>query len=299
MTGSRMKIPAIAVAAVPIVWLLIFLVVPLLIVVKISFSEAIIAQPPYTPMISAGEDQIALLFKFESYRYLVEDSLYLKAFVSSVTIAFFSTLLTLIFGYPLAYYIARASRLRQNIMLVLVILPFWTSFLLRIYAWVGFLGSRGPLNSLLMAAGIIDEPLRILHTDLAVYIGIVYTYLPFMVLPLYASLSRIETPLLEASADLGAGALTTFWKVIGPLSLPGVVAGSMLVFIPVVGEFVIPELLGGPQTLMIGKVVWGEFFANRDWPLAAAVTTVMILVLVLPIMLMPQRLLSRQDELNQ
>ena len=294
MTGTRTGALRIAAAAVPAAWLLAFLLVPFLIVVKISLSESVVAQPPYTPMTSLEGDQLALLLKFESYRYLLEDSLYLKAFVSSLKIAFFSTLLALLIGYPLAYYIAGTSRRRQNILLMLIILPFWTSFLLRIYAWVGLLGSRGLLNSLLQAAGIIDEPLRILHTDLAVYIGIVYTYLPFMVLPLYASLSRIEAPLLEASADLGAGALTTFLRVTWPLSLPGVAAGSMLVFIPAIGEFVIPELLGGPQTLMIGKVLWGEFFSNRDWPVAAAVATVMIALLVLPIMFMPQRFLSRR-----
>ena len=292
MNGRSAPGLRLAATLVPAAWLLAFLLLPLLIVVKVSLSGMTIAQPPYTPMVSIGDGQLALLLKFESYRYLISDAIYIRALLSSLSIAFTSTLLTLLIGYPLAYCIARADRRWQNILLMLVILPFWTSFLLRIYAWVGFLGSRGPLNSLLLATGIIDEPLRILHTDLAVYIGIVYTYLPFMVLPLYVSLSRVETPLLEASADLGAGALTTFLRVTWPLSLPGVAAGSMLVFVPAVGEFVIPELLGGPQTLMIGKVLWGEFFSNRDWPTAAAVAVIMIAMVLLPIMLIPRRLFA-------
>jgi putrescine transport system permease protein len=228
-----------------------------------------------------------------NYRFLAEDPLYLGAYLSSLRVAAVSTLLCLVIGYPMAYAIARASPRWRGALLLLIILPFWTSFLIRVYAWIGLLKGNGPVNNLLLGIGLIDEPLALLHTDFAVYLGIVYSYLPFMVLPLYATLVRHDPALLEAAADLGCHPFRAFLSITLPLSLPGVVAGSMLVFIPAVGEFVIPDLLGGPDTLMIGKVLWGEFFSNRDWPLASAVAVAMLVLLVIPVVLF-QRAQERQ-----
>jgi putrescine transport system permease protein len=228
-----------------------------------------------------------------SYRFLLEDPLYLSAYLNSIRIAGVSTLLCLLLGYPMAYGIARARPGLRGVLLLLVILPFWTSFLIRVYAWIGLLKPNGLVNQALLAIGVIDAPLRLLHSDFAVYLGIVYSYLPFMVLPLYATLVRQDPALLEAAADLGCRPFRAFLSVTLPLSLPGVVAGSMLVFIPAVGEFVIPDLLGGPDTLMIGKVLWGEFFSNRDWPLASAVAVAMLLLLVVPVVIF-QRAQERQ-----
>jgi putrescine transport system permease protein len=227
-----------------------------------------------------------LKLHFSNYAYLLEDSLYISAYWSSIKVAFFSTLIALLVAYPMAYYIARTSERRRNILLMLIILPFWTSFLLRVYAWIGILKTKGIINMVLLSLGIIDEPLIMMQTNFAVYVGIVYTYLPFMVLPLFTNLVKLDGALLEASSDLGANPVTTFFKITLPLSVPGIIAGSMLVFIPVVGEFVIPALLGGPDTLMIGKVLWSEFFSNRDWPVASAVAIVMLVLLVIPIMLL-------------
>ena len=275
------------VVAVPTLWLLVFFLIPFLVVAKISFSEALIAMPPYAP-ISSWDDEGALVLKFNfgNYLYLWEDSLYLSAYLSSIRIALVSTLFALLIAFPIAYYIARARETVRNILLMLVILPFWTSFLLRVYAWIGFMKNNGVINNILMALGIIDQPIVMLQTDFAVYVGIVYTYLPFMILPLYANLVKLDPSLLEASADLGARPATTFFTITLPLALPGIIAGSMLVFIPAIGEFVIPALLGGPDTLMIGRVLWDEFFSNRDWPVASAVAIAMLLLLVLPIMLL-------------
>ncbi|MCZ4273175.1 ABC transporter permease subunit [Maritalea porphyrae] len=274
------------VIAVPTLWLLVFFLIPFIVVLKISFAEAMIARPPYSKLVQGTESGFALNFSFLSYQYLVEDGLYLAAYGSSLRIAFFSTIFALLVGYPMAYFIARSSGRWRNILLMLVIMPFWTSFLLRVYAWIGILKGNGYINNLLMSIGIINEPLVMMQTDFAVYIGIVYTYLPFMILPLYANLVKLDGSLLEASSDLGARPFTTFLTVTLPLSLPGMLAGCMLVFIPVVGEFVIPALLGGPDTNMIGRVLWDEFFRNRDWPTASAVAIIMLLVLVLPIMLL-------------
>lgn len=222
----------------------------------------------------------------ENYRLLFTDTLYVDAFLNSLKVAGVSTLICLLIGYPMAYAIARAGRSARLILLMLIVLPFWTSFLIRVYAWIGILKDNGLLNNLLLAVGLIDQPLRLLHTEFAVYLGIVYSYLPFMVLPLYATLARMDLSLLEAAADLGARPWKAFWTVTLPLSLPGVIAGSLLVFIPAVGEFVIPDLLGGPDALMMGKVLWTEFFTNRDWPLASAIAVLLLLTLVVPIMLL-------------
>ncbi len=272
------------VIAVPTLWLFVFFLVPFLVVLKISFAEPLIARPPYSPLFIEGPDGWTIQGTFSNYAYLWEDTLYIKAYLSSIKIAFFSTVLALLIGYPMAYYIARSDEPKRSLLLLLIVLPFWTSFLLRVYAWIGILKTNGVLNNLLMKLGIIDNPLIIMQTDVAVYIGIVYTYLPFMILPLYANLVKLDGSLLEASADLGANPMTTFFRITLPLSLPGIIAGSMLVFIPAIGEFVIPALLGGPDTLMIGKILWSEFFSNRDWPVASAVAIAMLVAIVIPVM---------------
>ena len=273
------------VIGVPFVWLLLFFLLPFAIVVKISFASAAVAIPPYTEVIQYVDQQLQVLLNLGNYIFLGEDELYLSAYLGSLKIAAVSTLLCLLLGYPMAYAIARASKEAQTVLLLLIMMPTWTAILIRVYAWMGILGNNGLLNSALLGLGLIDEPLQILNTDIAVYIGIVYSYLPFMVLPLYANLVKHDPSLLEAAADLGARSLTSFWKITVPLSKNGIVAGCMLVFIPAVGEFVIPELLGGPQTLMIGKVLWQEFFNNRDWPVAAALAVIMLAILIVPIVL--------------
>jgi putrescine transport system permease protein len=264
-----------------------FFLVPFIIVFKVSLSETAIAMPPYRPVFAGLDtlfDKIGQL-SIGNYAWLTQDALYFNAYVSSIRIAFISTLITLILGYPIAYAMARAPGRLQAILMMMVILPFWTSFLIRVYAWIGILKQEGLLNQFLLWAGLIAEPLAVLNTDLAVYIGIVYSYLPFMVLPLYATLERMDHSLLEAAADLGAPPIKGFWQITLPLSLPGIAAGSLLVFIPAVGEFVIPDLLGGSRTLMIGKTLWVEFFQNRDWPVASAVAIILLLLLVVPIVL--------------
>jgi putrescine transport system permease protein len=272
--------------AVPFAWLALFFLLPFFFVFKISLAEAIIAQPPYTPMFSEGPDGVSLQITLGNYRFLVEDALYLLSYLTSLRIAFISTVLCLLIGYPIAYAIARARGRVQLILLMLVILPFWTSFLIRVYAWKVLLQGNGVINGVLMWLGVIDSPIAMLYTEGAVYLGIVYSYLPFMILPLYAALARLDYSTVEAAMDLGCRPWQAFYKVTVPLSLPGIVAGSLLVFIPAVGEFVIPELLGGPDSIMIGRVLWNEFFANRDWPIASAVAIVMLLILVVPIALL-------------
>jgi len=274
------------VIAIPNFWLILFFMVPFLVVLKISLAEPRIAIPPYSPLWEWVNGSLKFNINFENYAYMWQDSLYINAYLSSIKIAAVSTLLALLIGYPMAYYIARSPEPRRSILLLLVVLPFWTSFLLRVYAWIGILKTNGILNAVLLWAGIIDEPLIIMQTDIAVYIGIVYTYLPFLILPLYANLVKLDDTLLEASYDLGASRISSFFRITLPLSLPGIIAGSMLVFIPVIGEFVIPTLLGGPDTLMIGKVLWGEYFSNRDWPVASAVAMVMLVVMIIPIMVL-------------
>ena len=273
------------VIAVPMLWLLVFFLVPFFVLGRISIAEVMIARPPYSPLWERGPDgTLNIIASLDNYRFLLADALYRNAYISSIRIAAISTIFALLIGYPIAYYVARAPEPRRTILLLLVILPFWTSFLLRVYAWMGFLQREGLINSVLVGLGIVDAPLVMMQTTFAVYIGIVYTYLPFMILPLYANLVKLDEALLEASADLGAGPVTTFLTVTLPLSLPGIVAGSMLVFIPAIGEYVIPALLGGPDTLMIGRILWDEFFSSRDWPVAAAVAVVMLFLVVAPIM---------------
>ncbi len=274
------------VIAVPNIWLILFFMLPFLVVLKISLSEPRIAIPPYAPLWDWVDGALRFNINFENYAYMWEDSLYINAYLSSLKIAAISTLLALFIGYPMAYYIARSPEPRRSILLLLVVLPFWTSFLLRVYAWIGILKTKGVLNAVLLRAGIIDQPLIILQTDVAVYIGIVYTYLPFLILPLYANLVKLDDTLLEASHDLGASRISSFFRITLPLSMPGIIAGSMLVFIPVIGEFVIPALLGGPDTLMIGSVLWDEYFKDRDWPVASAVAMVMLVVMIIPIMIL-------------
>lgn len=275
---------------IPYAWLMLFFFIPFFIVFRISLSTTAIAMPPYVPVFDladgwAGIKEGFSTFHFDNYLWLVDDPLYIKAYLSSLTIAFFSTFLTLLIAYPIAYGIARAPTTIRPTLLMMVILPFWTSFLIRVYAWIAILKPEGFLNQVLMSIGLIDEPLIILNTNTAVYIGIVYSYLPFMVLPLYAALEKMDNTLLEAAEDLGCTPLMAFWKITFPMSIPGVVAGCFLVFIPAVGEFVIPDLLGGSSTLMVGKTLWSEFNSNRDWPVSSAVAIVLLLLLVVPIML--------------
>ena len=286
--------------AVPYIWLLLLFLVPFAIVVKISLSDITLAIPPYTPTLSweegwAGLTAFLRQLDFENFIFLTQDSLYWKAYLSSLQIAALSTIFALLIGFPIALGMANAAERWRPLLMLLIILPFWTSFLIRIYSWMGILNQEGLLNQLLLWLGIVDAPLKLLNTDLAVYIGIVYTYLPFMVLPIYATLEKLNPSLLEAAEDLGCGRMQSFWLVTVPLSRPGVIAGCFLVFIPALGEFVIPSLLGGSHTLMIGKILWEEFFSNRDWPVASAVAVVLLLLLIVPIVLF-QRNEQKQRE---
>ncbi|MFK7875827.1 MAG: ABC transporter permease subunit [Paracoccaceae bacterium] len=271
--------------AIPYTWLLALFLIPFAIVFKISLSDTALAIPPYAPTIKDGLAALIAGLDFENFVFLTEDDLYWKAYLSSLQIAGLSTFLTLLIGYPIAYAMARAPEAWRATLMMLVILPFWTSFLIRVYAWVGILSTEGFLNQFLQWTGLIAEPLTILNTPTAVYIGIVYTYLPFMILPIYAALDRLDGSLIEAAEDLGCSRLSAFWLITWPLSRNGVIAGCFLVFIPALGEFVIPSLLGGSGTLMIGKVLFEEFFANRDWPVASAVAVILLLILVIPIVL--------------
>lgn len=273
------------VIGVPFLWLFLFFMLPFFIVLKISFAEADVAIPPYTDVYTWVENKFTLVLNLGNYIFLSEDALYLAAYMGSLKMATISTLLCLVIGFPMAYAIARADKDKQMVLLLLIMMPTWTAILIRVYAWMGILSNNGLLNAFLMWLGLINEPLQILNTNLAVYIGIVYSYLPFMILPLFANLVKHDQSLLEAAADLGSSTYNSFWKITVPLAKNGIIAGCMLVFIPVVGEFVIPELLGGPETLMIGKVLWQEFFNNRDWPVASALAVVMLAILIVPIIL--------------
>ena len=275
--------PRAAVILVPYLWLTIFFVVPCIIILKISLAQTLIAQPPYTPML--GPDSVPHEQIFDNFKRLGQDLLYIVAYGNSLKLAAISTVLCLLIGYPMAYGIARCAPSTRSLLLLAIILPFWTSFLIRVYAWMSILGKEGVLNDFLLAIGVINEPLQILYTPTAMYIGIVYAYLPFMILPLYSNLEKMDMSLLEAAADLGCRPFKAFCVITIPLSLPGIIAGSLLVFIPAVGEYVIPELLGGPDTLMIGRVVYNEFSQNRDWPMSSAVAVAILLALVIPIML--------------
>ena len=277
--------PRWLVIAPPYLWMLLFFAIPFAIALKISFTHQLIAMPPYSDLLGWSGKDLTLTLNISNYLFLLTDSLYYSSYLSSLKIATISTILCLLIGYPIAYAIARMPPATRNVALMLVILPSWTSFLIRIYAWIGILKNNGLLNNFLIWIGVIDQPLQILHTDVAIYIGIVYAYLPFMVLPLYTNLVKLDLRLLEAAYDLGARPWKVFLQVTVPLSKAGIIAGSMLVLIPAVGEFVIPELLGGPDTLMIGKVLWDEFFNNRAWPVASAVATVMLVLLLVPIMI--------------
>jgi putrescine transport system permease protein len=269
----------------PFLWLTLFLLLPFLLVLKISFADLKFGVPPYTPLAELKDQTVTLALSLRGYALLFTDSLYIATYLNSVKMAAVTTLCCALIGYPMAYYIARSHPSVRNLLLLGVILPFWTSLLLRVYAWVGILRNDGLLNNLLLWLGLISEPLEIYRTDLAVYIGLVYAYLPFFVLPLYASLVKFDIRLLEAAYDLGARPWRAFLSVTLPLSMPGVIAGAMLVFIPSVGEYVIPEMLGGANTLMMGRVMWTEFFNNADWPMAAAVTCVMVLMLLVPLVI--------------
>jgi putrescine transport system permease protein len=273
------------VAGVPTLWLLLLFLVPFLIVFRISFSEVRLAIPPYTPLISWHHGAPSLDLHWSAYRFLFTDSLYVSSYLYSLKVAAVSTLCCLLIGYPMAYAIARSAPSTRSVLLMLIVLPFWTSFLLRVYAWIGLLNNNGVINNVLLYLGLIKHPLVLMQTDFAVYIGIVYSYLPFMILPLYANLEKHDLALLEAAADLGARPLRAFLRITLPQSLPGILAGSLLVFIPAVGEYVIPTLLGRTDQLMIGRVLSDEFFENRDWPVASAVAILILLLLVIPIML--------------
>lgn len=271
------------VIAFPYAWMVLFFLIPFAIILKISLAETQVAIPPYTSLVEYAEEKLSFVLNLGNYLYLLQDEMYFDSYLQSLQVATISTLLCLLIGYPIAWSIVHSSPSMRNVLLMLVVLPSWTSFLIRVYAWIGILKNNGLLNNFLIYLGIIDEPLQMLHTDFAVYIGIVYAYLPFMILPLYTALMRMDYSLIEAASDLGAKPWKTFLTVLLPLTKSGIVAGSMLVFIPAVGEFVIPELLGGPDSLLIGRVLWQEFFNNRDWPVASAVAVVMLTLLMIPI----------------
>ncbi|GHB46427.1 putrescine/spermidine ABC transporter permease [Pseudovibrio japonicus] len=290
-----------ALICVPYVWLLLFFLIPFVIVAMVSLDEVTVAVPPYLPVIEWGRGVAGLWeavqhWSLSNYVRLVEEALYWQAYLSSLRIAFLSTLLTVLVGFPIAYGMARAPRSWQPILVMMVILPFWTSFLIRAYAWIGILRTDGLLNQALLSVGLINEPLFLLNTSGAVYVGIIYTYLPFMVLPLYSALERLDTTLTEAAEDLGCPPWKTFWYVTVPLAKPGLIAGCLLVFIPVMGEFIIPDLLGGSSTQMIGQTLWVEFFSHRDWPIASAITIVLLAVLIIPILLFQRHETRRSEE---
>lgn len=278
------------IVAIPYIWLLIFFLAPFIIVFKISLADPIISQPPFTPFFNQGENGgFSIYTTFDNFLYLFQDSLYFVTYLNSVKLAFIATVFALLIGYPIAYGIARSPQPTRNILLLLVVIPFWISFLLRVYSWMGILKTNGLINGFLLWLGLIDQPLELLYTDTAVYIGMVYSYLPYMILPLYANLVKLDIRLLEAASDLGAKRWQGFLDVTLPLSIPGIIAGCLLVFIPAIGEYVIPALLGGADTLMIGRVLFDEFFLNRDWPVASAVAIVLLLLLVLPIVYFQKR----------
>ncbi len=292
MTGIG-RLNRLVLIGVPFLWLGLFFLVPLLIVVKISLAGSAIGIPPYTPLVTGHGGRLSFHASLANFALLTRDDLYLRAYLGSLANAAMATVLCVMLGYPIAHAIARAPVARRQLLLFLVILPFWTSFLIRVYAWIAILQPNGLVNRLLLATGLIDAPLPLMNNAFSVELGLVYSYLPFMILPIYGSLSALDASLIEAAADLGARPWRQFLGVTLPLSLPGVAAGCFLVFVPAVGEFVIPDLLGGPDTLMIGKVLWDEFFENHDWPVAAAVAVVLIAALAVPILL-AQRLLDRE-----
>jgi putrescine transport system permease protein len=270
------------VIAAPFIWLILFFAVPFVLVLKISFANAQLSVPPYTDLIMFKDGVVNFAFQLGHYLFLLQDSLYVATYLSSLKMAAISTVFCLLIGYPMAYYIARSNPATRNLLMMAVMLPFWTSFLIRVYAWIGILKDDGLLNHFLISIGMLHTPLRLYHSDAGVYIGMVYSYLPFLVMPLYAHLVKMDLTLLEAAYDLGAKPWTVFFRITLPLSKNGIIAGCLLVFIPAVGEYVIPELLGGADTLMIGRVMWDEFFNDVDWPMASAVTVAMVLLLLVP-----------------
>jgi putrescine transport system permease protein len=278
--------------AIPYLWLFFFFLLPFLIILKISLADPIVAQPPFTPMF---DEQGDLSISLDSFAFLLTDKLYALTYFKSVMLATTAMLLCLLLGFPMAYGIARSSPTTRSILLLLIVLPFWISFLLRVYAWMGLMNNYGVINNTLMWLGIVDQPIQIMYTDFAIFVGLAYSYLPFMVLPLYATLERMDLDLIEAAQDLGASRTQAFWDITWPLARPGVIAGCMLVFIPAMGEYVIPYLLGGPESLLIGRVLFDEFFVSRDWPMASSVAIVLLLILVVPIMLL-QRNQARDAE---
>jgi putrescine transport system permease protein len=286
------------VAGIPTLWLLVLFLIPFLIVFRISFSEVRLAIPPYTPLVAWRHGTPSLELHASAYSFLFTDPLYVSSYLYSLKVAAVSTLCCLLLGYPMAYAIARSRPATRSVLLMLIVLPFWTSFLLRVYAWIGLLKNNGVINNVLLYSGVIHHPLALLQTDFAVYIGIVYSYLPFMILPLYANLEKHDPALLEAAADLGARPWRAFLSITVPQSLPGIAAGSLLVFIPAVGEYVIPTLLGRTDQIMIGRVLSDEFFENRDWPVASAVAILILLLLIVPIMLF-QRVQRRELEVER
>ena len=288
------------VVLVPYLWLIVFFAIPFLIVLRISVSQTALAQPPYLPVLdlAAGIDGLkafAAALSLENYKTLLEDSIYLWSYGKSLIVAAVSTALLLLIGVPIAYGMARTPRSLHPLLVIAVILPFWTAFLIRIYAWINILQREGLLNDMLIALGLIGEPIAWLASDTAVFIGMVYSYLPFMILPVYAAFEKMDESLLEAAADLGCRRSRAFWLVTLPIAAPGILAGALLCFIPIVGEFVIPDLLGGSQSLMIGQTLWTEFFSNKDWPVASALATLLLAVLLIPIVIY-QHLQSRALE---
>ncbi|QGX41366.1 ABC transporter permease subunit [Permianibacter aggregans] len=288
--------PRAGIVLVPALWMTFFFLAPFAIVLVISFMKSAIAMPPVAFEYTA-DGSISLLTTSYARLFDFDDLLYINAYLGSLKMAGVATLCALLIGYPMAYAIARAPGAWRHVLLMMVILPSWTSFLIRIYAWIGLLKNNGFINNFLIWLGVIDTPIQMMQTDFAIYVGIVYAYLPFMILPLYTNLVKHDHTLLEAANDLGANRWTAFWRITVPLSFNGIVAGSMLVFIPAVGEFVIPEILGGPDQLMIGKVLWQEFFNNRDWPSASAVAIVMLAVLMIPIAIL-QKYQNKASEEN-
>jgi putrescine transport system permease protein len=272
------------IVAVPYLWLFVFFALPFLIILKISLADPIMTQPPYSQTASA-----------DNFVFLIQDKLYAITYLRSILMAAGATILCLMLGFPMAYGIARSSPEVRSFLLLLIVLPFWISFLLRVYAWMGLMNNYGVINNMLMWLGLTDQPIQIMYTDYAIFVGLTYSYLPFMILPLYATLERMDLDLVDAALDLGASKTAAFWDITWPLARPGVIAGSLLVFIPAMGEYVIPYLLGGPETLLIGRVLFDEFFVNRDWPLASAVAIMLLLILVVPIVFL-QKNQAREAE---
>lgn len=277
----------------PYIWLLVFFLTPFVIILKISLADPALAQPPYTPTI---DDQGNINVTIDNFVFLLTDKLYALTYLRSLLLAASATLFALLLGFPMAYGISRAKATTRSLLLLLIILPFWISFLLRVYAWMGLMNNYGVINNLLMWVGVVEQPIQIMYTDFAVLVGLTYSYLPFMVLPLYATLEKLDLDLVEAAQDLGASSTRAFWDVTWPLARPGVIAGCLLVFIPATGEYVIPYLLGGPNSMLIGRVLFDEFFANRDWPLASAVAIVMLVLLIAPIMLLQHYRLRDKEQ---